>query len=99
MLSAGSVEEDDVTCKRQCKTNSNYSSLCHDSTFFSNTLLFKTKTKTMLYIPLKSELLYLKHTQCKLPLPIGRNLIDFQKQKEKLYAYLILLTVPYQELY
>lgn len=53
----------------------------------------------MRYIHLKSELLYVKHTQCKLPLPIGRNLIDFQKQKEKLYAYLILFTVLNQELY
>lgn len=99
MLSAGSVEEDDVTCKRQCKTNSNYSSLCHDSIFFPNTLLFKTKTQTMLYIHLKSELLYVKQRKCKLPLPIGRNLIDFQKQKEKLYAYLILFTVLNWELY
>lgn len=64
MLSAGSVEKGDVTCKRQYKTNSNYSSLCHDSAFFPNILLFKAETHTMLYIHLKTESHYLKHTQC-----------------------------------
>lgn len=80
MLSAGSVEKGDVTCKRQHKTNSNYSSLYYDSAFFPNTLYLKTKTQTMLYIHLKSELLYPKHTQ---PLAIGRKPHGFSKAGER----------------
>lgn len=50
---------------------------------FQTDFFFKSKMQTMLYIHLKSELLYLKCTQCKPPLTIGTKSHGFSKAGER----------------